>query len=216
MNETISANERLAFPLAPWHLRGAACMSLWQLPVTALGQLAPDPGLPLLEIAGKAFIATIWACYSGGTLRYDELAVAVLVRGKGLLMPAGSVTAIWVNDSTSAEGGRHLWHIPKALARFQTQVSERSFSGTMMLDDGATAALSFEAGVAMPFRTGMSGFVIQPGIGGPLRTRCRVKGVLHTGRANWTIDPSGPLAVLHGRQPLLSVGIRAMDAAFGI
>lgn len=216
MDAMNSEHEQAAFPCAPWQLRGAACLSMWKLPETALGQLAPDPGLPILKIAGNAFIATIWAQYSGGTLRYDELAVAVLVRGKGLLVPAGSVAAIWVNDAMSAEGGRRLWHIPKVLARFETLASERAFTGTMMLDDQFVAALSFEADAALPVRPRMSGFVIQPGIGGPLRTRCTVKGALCLGRAHWTIDPAGPLAALHGRRPLLSVGLRAMDAAFGV
>ena len=216
VDETIPENEQATFPLAPWHLHGAACMSLWRLPETALGQLVPDAGLPLFKVAGNAFIATIWAQYSGGTLRYDELAIEVLVRAKGLLVPAGSVTAIWVNNVISAEGGRRLWHIPKALARFETLVSERRFTGTMTLDDLSAVALNFEAGGALPGRPAMSGFVIQPGVGGPRRTRCTVRGTLRMGRAYWTIDPSGPLAVLHGRQPLLSVGISGMDAAFGV
>lgn len=205
-----------AIPFAPWHLRGAACLSLWRLPETALGTLAPDSGLPLVTVAGNAFMVTIWAQYSGGTLRYDELAFAVLVRGKGLLVPAGSVTAIWVDNAVSMHGGRRLWGIPKAMARFETLVSERELTGTMWLEEQRVAALRFEAGTALPGRYALSGFVIQPGVGGPLRTRCTVKGALRMGRAHWTIDPSGPLALLHGRQPLFSVGISSMDAAFGV
>ncbi|MGE6530603.1 acetoacetate decarboxylase family protein [Pseudomonas sp. NPDC077382] len=215
MDDT-TPHEHAAFPPAPWQLHGAACVSLWRVPKTALGQLAPDARLPLIRVGGSVFVATIWAQYSSGTLRYDELAVAVLVRGKGLLVPAGSVTAIWVNDAASAEGGRQLWHIPKALARFETLASEHAFTGTMMLGDQTEAALNFESGTALPGRLGMSGFVIQPGIGGPLRTRCTLKGALRVGRGNWTINPSGPLAVLHGREPLFTVGISAMDAAFGV
>ncbi|HCJ29372.1 MAG TPA: acetoacetate decarboxylase [Pseudomonas sp.] len=216
MDDRTQAAHDAAIPNAPWHLRGSACVSLWRLPRVELGKLAPDPGLPLLTVAGNAFVATIWAQYSGGTLRYDELAVAVLVRGKGLLVPAGTVTAIWVDDAVSAEGGRRLWHIPKALARFETLASGREFAGKMTFDEQRVAVLRFEPGAALPGRPGLSGFVVQPGVGGPLRTRCTVKGALRTGRAHWAFSPSGPLGVLHGRRPLLSVGIREMDAAFGV
>lgn len=106
MDESIQDDPVAAIPGAPWHLQGAACVSLWRLPLAELGMLAPPPGLRCLTVGGSAFVATIWAQYSGGTLCYDELAVAVLVRGKGLLVPAGTVTAIWVDDVVSAEGGR--------------------------------------------------------------------------------------------------------------
>jgi hypothetical protein len=216
VDETIGEDEQRVFPDAPWHLQGAACMSLWRVPVRELGQLAPIPDLRLTTVAGNAFIATVWARYSDGSLRYDELAIAVLVRGSGLLVPAGSVTAIWVNNPVSAEGGRYLWHIPKELADFETLASDRQFTGTMALDDQPVAQLHFEAGAAVPGRLRASGFVIQPGAGGPLRTRCTARGGLRLGRAQWTISPSGPLAVLHGRQPLLSVSVNAMDAEFGV
>lgn len=217
MDESIQDDPAAAIPGAPWHLQGAACVSLWRLPLAELGMLASPPGLRCLTVGGSAFVATIWAQYSGGTLRYDELAVAVLVRGKGLRVPAGTVTAIWVDDVVSAEGGRRLWNIPKALARFATTVAaDNGFAGRMSLDGEQLAALRFEPGVAVSGRLGLSGFVIQPGNGGPLRTRCTIKGALRMGRAHWEFSASGPLAALHGRQPMFSLGISEMDAAFGV
>ncbi len=203
-------------PDAPWHLQGAACLSLWRLPRGELGMLAPHPDLPLLTLGESVVVVTIWAQYSGGTLRYDELAVAVLVRGRGLWLPAGSVTAIWVDDAVSAEGGRRLWHIPKALAEFDRFAVDKEFAGKMRIDGRQVAALRFQPGRSIPGRPGVSGFVIQPGRGGPLRTRCRVQGSLCMGTAEWVFDSTGPLAVLHGRKPLLSLGVHEMEASFGV
>ena len=206
-----------AVPVAPWRLQGSACLSLWRMPAAELGLLAPDPALPLITLAGNAFLATVWAQYTGGTLSYNELAVAVLVRGKGLLAPAASITAIWVDNAVSAEGGRRLWHIPKALARFQTLNSaDFTFSSQMTIDDHATAQLGFRLKTALPGRPNLSGFVVQPSRGGPLRTRCTVSGKLCTGHANWKFSADGPLAVLDGRKPLVTVYISEMNATFGV
>lgn len=215
MNTTEPVDEA-AIPDAPWLLRGAASLSLWRLSRAELGGLAPDPNLPLLRFGRSVFVATIWAQYSGGTLRYDELAVAVLMRGKGLGVPAGTITAIWVDDAVSAEGGRQLWQIPKAMAQFDTVAIDRTFAGKMMIEGQQAATLRFQPGLSVPGRPGLSGFVIQPGAGGPLRTRCTVKATLCTGKADWVFDATGPLAVLHGRKPLFSLGIRNMEAAFGV
>lgn len=203
-------------PDAPWHLQGAACLSLWRLPRAELGMLAPHPDLPLLTLGDGVGVVTIWAQYSGGTLRYDELAVAVLVRGRGLWLPAGSVTAIWVDDPVSAEGGRRLWHIPKALAEFDRVAADEEFAGKMKIDGREMATLRFQPGLSMPGRPGLSGFVIQPGRGGPLRTRCWVQGSLCVGKAEWAFDSTGPLAALHSRKPVLTMGIREMEASFGV
>lgn len=204
-------------PPAPWRLQGLACLSLWRVLPSELGVLSPDPALPLFTLAGSAFVATIWARYTGGTLRYNELAVAVLVRGRGLLAPAASVTAIWVDDAVSAEGGRRLWHIPKALAHFAS-VSEAGqvFSGSMTLDGEPAAQMRFKPRMSLPGRPALSGFVIQPGSGGPLRTRCTVSGKLRIGRAHWEFATAGPLGSLQGRKPLVSVCINEMDAEFGV
>ncbi len=217
MQQIDNPDEPGAIPGAPWRLQGSACLSLWRVPVRELGVLSPDPALPAFTVAGSAFVATVWAQYTGGTLRYNELAVAVLVRGKGLLAPAASVTAIWVDDAVSAEGGRHLWHIPKALASFESaDGADRAFSSSMTLEGQPIAQLRFEPGRSLPGRPDLSGFVIQPGKGGPLRTRCTVSGKLHAGRAQWEFSSGGPLATLQGRKPLLSLRLEDMEAQFGV
>jgi hypothetical protein len=169
-------------------------------------------------LAGHALVATVFATYSGGTLRYDELATAVLVRGRGLLVPAGTVTDIWVDDPVSAAGGRRLWRIPKKIARFEAEArdDEQTFAGRMLITDQIVASLQFEPKMALPGRLAMSGFVIQPGRGGPLRTRCAVAGKGIIGRARWEFAASGPLGFLCGRKPLISVRVCELEASFGV
>lgn len=204
-------------PAAPWGLHGSACISLWRIPHAKLGALMPDATLPLFTLAGSAFVVTVWARYTGGTLRYDELAAAVLVRGQGLLAPAASITAIWVDDVVSAEGGRRLWNIPKAIGSFQGIDGDGcNFSGQMTLDLHLAAKLDFKPKTTLPGGLDLSGFVIQPSQGGPLRTRCTVSGKLSTGQADWTFSAVSPLSVLNGRRPLVSVCLKEMNAMFGV
>lgn len=217
MQHMNSSQDERVVPAAPWGLHGFACISLWQVPHAELGALMPDATLPLFTLAGRAIVVTVWARYTGGTLRYDELAAAVLVRGKGLLIPAASVTAIWVDDVVSAEGGRRLWRIPKALASFNGMDGESGhFRGQMTLDGHLAAQLSYKPKTTFPGRLDLSGFVIQPSQGGPLRTRCTVSGTLSTVQADWTFSAVSPLSVLHGRRPLASVCINDMTAMFGV
>ncbi|MFL9813240.1 acetoacetate decarboxylase family protein [Stutzerimonas sp. VN223-3] len=214
--ETLQTNDALSVPAAPWELHGSACLSLWraraaELPVAAAG-------IPYISVAGHVLVATVFATYSGGTLRYDELATVVLVRGRGLLMPAGMVKDIWVNDPIAAAGGRHLWHIPKKIARFETECrdDEQSFTGRMFITDERMASLQFDPKTALPGRLAVSGFVIQPGRGGPLRTRCAVAGKILVGRARWEFAASSPLGFLYGRKPLLSIRVCELQASFGV
>lgn len=206
----------LSVPAAPWVLHGSACLSLWRVRAVELPIAAA--GIPYLSVAGHVLVATVFATYSGGTLRYDELAAVVLVRGRGLLVPAGMVKDIWVNDPVSAAGGRCLWHIPKKIARFETECrdDEQSFTGRMFITDERVASLQFDPKTALPGRLAVSGFVIQPGRGGPLRTRCAVAGKVVAGRARWEFAASGPLGFLCGSKPLVSIRVCELQASFGV
>ncbi|MCQ4310820.1 acetoacetate decarboxylase family protein [Pseudomonas stutzeri] len=214
--DTFQTIDELSVPAAPWTLHGSACLSLWRVRAVELPVAAVD--IPYLRLAAHALVATVFATYSGGTLRYDELAAVVLVRGRGLLVPAGTVKDIWVNDPVSAAGGRRLWHIPKKIARFETgsRDDEQRFTGRMFITDERVASLNFEPKMALPGRLPVSGFVIQPGRGGPLRTRCTVSGKVLTGRARWEFAASSPLGFLCGRKPLLSIRICGLQASFGV
>jgi len=215
--ERQDADRSQEFPGAPWHLQGQACVSLWRVPRRVLPIAAR--GLRYAAWGEHALLFTIWASYQpGGTLAYDEFAVAVPVRGTGSLA-ACTVIHIWVSDAASAAGGRHLWAIPKMVGSFDTQPAGeagRVFSGQLHEDGRAIASLRFEHGVAWPGRPCMSGFVVQAGEGGPIRTRCTANGSLATGRATWSFAADGPLAYLNGHRPLVSARVNDLRLACGV
>lgn len=205
------------FPPGPWHLTGTACVSAWRVPTHEL-PLAPN-GLTYAAIGGTTLLLTIWANYEpGGTLAYNELAVAAMVRGHGMLAPAGTVTHIWVDDERSVAGGRELWAIPKQLGDFviEPQADNRGFAASLSADSRTVASVTFEPNMNVPGRPCVSGFVIQRNDRGLLRTRCRGQGRLTTGRATWNFSPSGPLGFLEGKTPLFSLRMRDLQASFGI
>ncbi|WP_421683779.1 acetoacetate decarboxylase [Stutzerimonas urumqiensis] len=213
----MDTDEPSAFPEAPWHLTGSACVSAWRVPTR---DLPPAPtGLAYATLADNALVFTVWAAYlPGGTLAYNELAVAVAVRGHGMLAPAGTVTQIWVDEPRSVAGGRQLWSIPKVLGEFALKPGdeERGFRGRLNADGRAVASVRFDPTMRLPGQPSASGFVIQPGPCGLQRTRCRGRGRVVTGRANWDFAATGPLGYLHGRTPLFSLGVRDLQASFGI
>jgi len=205
------------YPPAPWHLTGTACVSAWRVPTR---ELPPAPsGLAYAAIGDTTLVLTIWAAYEpGGTLVYNELAVAAMVRGTGVLAPVGSVTHIWVDDERSVAGGKELWAIPKKLGDFvvEPQTNNREFAARLTTGSGPVASVTFEPNMSLPGQPSASGFVVQQNDYGLLRTRCRGRGRLVTGRASWDFDASGPLGFLHGRTPLFSLRIRDLQASFGI
>ncbi|MBF0676050.1 acetoacetate decarboxylase family protein [Pseudomonas sp.] len=207
----------VTYPKAPWHLTGSACISAWRVPKMDLPP--PPQKLAYATLGDKALVLTIWAAYlPGGTLAYHELAVAVVVRRHGMLAPAGTVTHIWVDDPRSAEGGRQLWAIPKQLGNFliESRAEESAFAGRLSADGQLVASVSFAPSWSLPGRPSASGFLIQENDCGLLRTRCRVRGHLTLGGANWDFAAAGPLGFMHGRTPLFSLVVRDLHAAFGI
>lgn len=209
--------DSLAYPPAPWRLTGTACVSGWRVPTR---ELPPPPaGLAYATLGDNALLLTVWATYlPGGTLAYNELAVAVVVRGHGMLAPAATVTQIWVDDERSAAGGRTLWAIPKQLGDFviEPHHDDRHFAGQLTAEGQRVATVRFEPNLSLPGQPSASGFVIQPNDCGLQRTRCRAGGRLVTGRARWDFAPVGPLGFLNGRSPLFSARVRDLQAAFGI
>lgn len=206
MNQTPSQ----PFPTAPWHLCGSACASLWQVPIACLAQPGPAP----LRLGGRLLVLTVWARYTGGTLAYDELAVAVLQRAR----PAPSLTVgpIWVSDSRAAAGGRALWGIPKVLGQFDSCTRDRYFSGCMHQAGTAIASLEFTSGLALPGRLPLAGHALQHGAGEQLcSTRCSARGQLVLGKAAWEFAADGPLSFLRGRRPLASLRLESLALVFG-
>lgn len=204
-------------PPAPWHLHGAACVSLWRVPAELLP--VPSAGVSYANVAGQALVVTAWVRYEpGGTLSYDELAAAVLVRGAGLFSPACTIPHIWVNDPVAAAGGRRLWAIPKDLAEFEGGLSLSGAAPTVRATTTGSplASLMMARRFALPGRLPLRGFLIQGGVGGPVRTRCAARGKVWFGQATWEFSSSGPLAFLRGRKPLLSMQVNELQGHFGL
>jgi hypothetical protein len=204
-------------PTAPWHLSGSACVTLWRLPEAEL----PYPGAEIAyaTMAGRALLFTAWANYlDEGTLNYRELAVGAIIRGKGLLSPSCTATHVWVDDDTARDGGRQLWCIPKQTGAFTAQSSEpdRSFAARLHVGEQQVASLSFEAGLALPGTPTLTGFIVQPGEGGPRRTRCNARARLISGKATWDFDERGPLAFMRQARPLFSFRALRLQGWFGI
>ena len=135
-----------------------------------------------------------------------------------MLAPAGTVTHIWVDEERSVAGGRQLWSIPKQMGDFVIEpgTGERGFAGRLSVDDQAVAAVRFAPNMSLPGRPSASGFVIQQNDYGLLRTRCRGRGRIVTGRAEWDFSATGPLAFMQGRAPFFSLYLRDLQASFGI
>lgn len=217
MNPHIADYTQLDIPPAPWHLRGSACVSLWRVPLALLP--APPSGVTYHSVAGQAFVVTAWVNYlPGGTLSYDELALAVLARSSDEFSPACTVPLIWVNDPVSAAGGRRLWGIPKELAEFAAQPSTDGADSTVhaSIAGKPLASLTVTRGVALPGKLPLRGFLLQNGPGGLMRTRCAARGQVRLGRVTWDFARSGPLAFLRARKPLFSVLVSDLQGDFGL
>ncbi|WP_144637580.1 acetoacetate decarboxylase family protein [Bordetella genomosp. 13] len=212
-----------AFPPAPWRLRGTLHLSLWRVPLASLPDVTP-PGVGIVSVAGQALAVTAWAAYEpGGALSYNELLFVTSVRKTGLAGPAGTVGPIWVDDEAAAQGGRALWGIPKRLGSFGAPpAASPALSGmvptaTRLHQDGRlVASLEFEPRqrFAVPLHSTI--WTVQQGATGLLRTRCRLRGRLRFGAAQWEFAPDGALGFLHGRTPLASARMEMLSAEFGI
>lgn len=75
----------------------------------------PLPG-DLTPVGHRRTLILVLARHTAGTLDYDEFAMGTAARhGRRLGLYCHR---IWVSSMTSVRGGRHLWGIPKELARF--------------------------------------------------------------------------------------------------
>ncbi len=217
MSDESARPDRTDIPPAPWQLSGSACMSLWRIDE----QLLPYPGADIgyATLGGKAVLVGFWANYSGeGTLQYQELAIAVMVRSKGVLGPSCTVNHIWVDDPAARDGGRELWSIPKELGVFTPESSpaDRSFAARLSVERNDIASLQFEANLGIPGHPRISGFIVQPASRGPQRTRCAARGRVVLGKAKWDFAEAGPLGFLRGVRPAFSCRVLGLQGWFGI
>ncbi|MGW7195333.1 acetoacetate decarboxylase family protein [Streptomyces chryseus] len=207
------------FPPEPWLLRGDMYASLWWLPARSLPRWPLPPGVRPLVVAGRCVLVTFWVDYRpGGTLAYRELLVALVVRHRRSV--AGTAVAVWVDDEQSLAGGRALWGIPKELGSLTVggpaQPAGREAGQVRLgLSTGsprhATVAArgAYRDLMRLPGRIRVRGRLVQRHDTGETRqVPLRVKGSPALGRVRLAADRTGPLAVVSGRRPFLTVSLR--------
>jgi acetoacetate decarboxylase len=194
----------VAFPSPPWHLSAQMWLSVFRVPAGA----GAEPGL-----YGAAFVSY----EPPGVLSYRELLVARLLDTRRRRV---RITDIWVDSEASREGGRVLWAIPKELAELdleETRVGPTSHTALAAGTGGATiAAAQFASapGAAL-VRTPFSATIVQERDGADVVTSWRGSAKSLPALGSWEVDPSGPLAFLHGRRPLVSFRLSDVRMVFG-
>jgi acetoacetate decarboxylase len=198
------------YPPPPWQLHGTLHAALWRIPRADLPGPLPAGARPL-GWGGTALLLTVRADWdTTGDLAYGELVVAVPVRlGRRL---ATTVTAAWVDSPASLAGGQALWAIPKRLGQFETMKGET----TLIDDDGPIARFHDRPGRALPFRLPVRLTTLQPRGDALVATRSEAAGRLGFGGLGWDFAATGPLAILAGRRPLLTVTLTDAAARFGL
>lgn len=195
-----------AYPAEPWDLHGHAYVGIWLLPAGS----APPPASAAtrsVRLLGRTIVSAAFFRYDDPSpLTYDEIMSTVLVR-RGWRARV-SITHIWVDSEASRDGGRALWAIPKDLAEFERE-SHRSYTAL------GIGSLGVQRVRRLPF-TAPLGFRLAQDRGGdlvvsPVRGRVR----LGLARGSWSFDPSGPLAFLAHRQPVLTLTMRPFHLSFG-
>lgn len=198
------------YPPPPWRLRGTVQAALWRVPRETLPGPLPDGARPL-GWGRNALLATVRADWqAGGDLAYGEMVVAVPVRlGRRLGV---TITAAWVDSPASLAGGRALWAIPKRLGRFETE------DGRTMLTDAQVlvAAFTDQPGRTLPLRVPVPLLVLQPDGADIRTTRATATGRPGVGGPSWEFPAEGPLGLLAGRRPFLTVTLADAEARFGL
>ena len=204
----------MSYPPEPWQLRGRLCASVFLVPADALPADAVHANVPVgyrpVRVGGKAVVGAVWVCYEpGGVLSYRELMTTLLVRRGVHVLP--TITHIWVDSEASRDGGRALWGIPKELAEFE--IDSQHFSAR----DGAgpLAVGTVRPRFGLPGRWPVRFRIAQVRDGRPLVSPVRSTARLRVTSASFVADPSGPLAFLSGRAPLVSFELDGFRMVFG-
>jgi len=198
------------YPPPPWRLRGTVQAALWRVPRAVLPGPLPAGARPL-GWGRTALLATVRADWApGGDLAYRELVVAVPVRlGRRIGI---TITAAWVDSPAALAGGRDLWAIPKRLGRFGTLGGRTALTDA----DGPVAAFQDRPPKPPPFRLPIRLWIMQPDRSGVRITRAAATGRPGPGGPEWDVPPAGPLSLLAGRRPLLTLTLSDAEARFGL
>lgn len=108
----------MAYPQAPWTLRGHALQTLQLIDIERSRPFIPSEFDIISVLPGKTLGGVYVSDYgSGSVLEYSELiVVGGLVRYSGKI--GGWVSHIYVDHPDSVAGGREIWGLPKELAEF--------------------------------------------------------------------------------------------------
>ena len=117
--------EPFDYPIAPWALLGKAWISFHAVDITVMQRFLPSMLEVLPIFPGKTLGGIYVASYGeGSVLRYNELIVFCgLVRYGDRI--SNWVTHIYVDQPQSVAGGRNIWGLPKQLATFRWEDSDR-------------------------------------------------------------------------------------------
>lgn len=154
----------------------------------------------------------------GSVLTYRELLLARLVLDGAV--PRVHITDIWVDSEASRDGGRSLWAIPKDLAELHVSSGGAGpvvrASGDANLNGSAIAAARFTAPRVPSLRTPFRFTVAQTRDDGtPVLTPVSGSSRNVPVRGRWDFGAAGPLAWLHGRQPVASFRLGDFALTFG-
>jgi hypothetical protein len=187
---------------------GELKLSAWLVPAQEV-VFEPPAGWRPLELLGCRLVGVVFARYlPGGDLAYRELAAGVAVR-RGVRL-ALTIPWIWVDDRRALAGGRELWAIPKRAGRF------RRVGVLLEADDDAgqtIATRETRLQVPLPGRWPFAFTIAQPIEAGVRLTPARLSGRLALSPSRW--HAAGPLAMLNGRPPLLSLRLDRAEIVFG-
>ncbi|NJK53965.1 MAG: acetoacetate decarboxylase family protein [Leptolyngbyaceae cyanobacterium SU_3_3] len=114
----------MAYPQAPWALKGYAFLTLHLIDLAKASSFIPAELAIVPSIYGKTLGGIYLSQYTHGSdLIYSELiVVAGLIRRNGVV---GSwISHIYVDNPDAMAGGRDLWGLPKQMAEFHWESGE--------------------------------------------------------------------------------------------
>jgi hypothetical protein len=199
----------VGYPPEPWALQGQLHGSLFLVQINDIPVDLP-PGCRPIRIGDRGIVGAVWVSYEpGGVLSYSELMTTLLVRRGWRLLP--TITHIWVDSVASRDGGRALWGIPKGLASFVFDGGDHSARD----DEGPLATGTTRPWIRLPGRWPVRFGLVQWLDGRAKVSDVRSVSSVSLARASFEADPSGPLAFLAGRRPLLSFSLGDFRMSFG-
>jgi hypothetical protein len=115
----------MPYPAAPWNLHGYAVQTLHLIECDRVRSIIP-PELEIMSILPGRTLGGVYLSHygAGSVLQYSELiVVAALVRyGNKIGL---WISHVYVDNPDSVAGGREIWGLPKQLAEFSWQFTDR-------------------------------------------------------------------------------------------